>query len=176
MADLKSKKILFYPIDLDYKVIAGKPIIYLYGRTKEGKQICVKDKTFEPYFYVSLTDDSNVNEVIKKIQETEIDKRGYEGKVERIETVKREFRGKDQEFLQVFTNIPKAVAAISKEVKDYEGVKRTFEYDIHFTRRYLMDKQIIPLTLTEVHGDFVDERNRVPVFNATICKISEVRL
>ena len=43
-------KLSFYPIDATYKVIDGKPVIHLYGRTQDGKQVCVTDDSFEPYF------------------------------------------------------------------------------------------------------------------------------
>ena len=44
-----NKAVLFYPVDFSYKIIKGKAAIYMYGRTKEGKQICVVDHDFEPY-------------------------------------------------------------------------------------------------------------------------------
>ena len=45
-------KVQFYLMDLTYKVTGGKPQIYLFGRTIDGKQICVTDDSFLPYFYV----------------------------------------------------------------------------------------------------------------------------
>jgi DNA polymerase elongation subunit (family B) len=39
-------KIRFYPVDITYKVKDGKPVIYIFGRTDKGEQVCVEDSSF----------------------------------------------------------------------------------------------------------------------------------
>jgi len=34
-------KIRFFPMDIMYKVIDGKPVIHLFGKTADNKQVCV---------------------------------------------------------------------------------------------------------------------------------------
>ena len=56
----------FYPTDINYIVKNGKPIIQLYGRTVDGKQICVHDENFEPYFYIVGDIDVKVLEALRQ--------------------------------------------------------------------------------------------------------------
>jgi len=41
-----AEKIQFFPLDITYKVVNEKAVIYLYGRTVDGKQICVTHDNF----------------------------------------------------------------------------------------------------------------------------------
>ena len=45
-------KTTFQLLDSDYVILNNKPIIRLFGRTDEGKSICVFYDKFLPYFYV----------------------------------------------------------------------------------------------------------------------------
>jgi len=58
--------IKFFPLDITYKVINGKALIYLFGRSLEGTQICVVDD-FEPYFYV-IPKQLDVKQKLKSIK------------------------------------------------------------------------------------------------------------
>ncbi len=164
----------FYPIDLTYKVIAGKPIIYIYGRTADKKQICVTDEDFAPYFYVvpkKGVSISSFQEVLSKIKAGD---EKEEFKVTRTESVKKTINGKEQQAIKVFVDIPRGVPALREEIKELHEVEDILEYDIIYTRRYLMDKKITPLILTDVDAEPLterSERSRVPMFKAN--KISQ---
>lgn len=160
--------IYFYPIDLTYKVVKGKASVYIYGRTREGKQICIVDDDFEPYFYVIPKKGADLNSLMENIKKAEISGREIY-KVERTETVKKTLVGEELTAIKVITNIPKAVPRIKEEMKTIKEVEKTLEHDILFTRRYLIDKQIMPLSLTEVEAEALSsrtEKTRVPVFKA----------
>ncbi|GAI26582.1 unnamed protein product, partial [marine sediment metagenome] len=45
-------------------------------------------------------------------------------------------------------------------------IESIHEYDIPFTRRYLIDKEIIPLTTVEAEGDFINIKSKTPVLKA----------
>jgi DNA polymerase elongation subunit (family B) len=146
----------FYPTDIAYTVRNGKPIIQLYGRTVEGKQICVLDENFEPYFYV-------VGEVDVKALEA---LRQDDYQVVRVEKVKKNLNEHPTEALKVFVNIPRGVPALKDLAKELPGVIGVYEYDILYTRRYLIDKGIIPLTLTKVEGKESPFQSKVPCIKA----------
>ena len=46
------ERIKFHLLDVIYKIEGGKAVIHLFGRTLDGKQICVIDKKSQPYFVV----------------------------------------------------------------------------------------------------------------------------
>ncbi len=147
-------KTSFYPTDIAYTVKDGKAIIQLYGRTTEGKQICVLDENFEPYFYVVGNVDVKVLEALKQ----------DDHHVVRVEKVKKNLNEHQIEAFKVFVNIPKAIPVLKDLAKEL-GVE-VYEYDILFTRRYVIDKGIIPLTLTTVEGTEVPAKSKVPCIKA----------
>ncbi len=145
--------ISFYPTDITYNVKDNKPIISLYGRTLDGEQICIQDHDFRPYFYAIGN-----KENIKLLEQDEF-------KVTEVIEEKKNLDEFPANVLKVFVNIPKGVPILRKIAKEL-GYK-TFEYDIFFTRRYLIDKKITPFTLTKVEAEEIKEHSRVKCFKTT---------
>jgi DNA polymerase elongation subunit (family B) len=161
-------KLQFYPIDLDYKVVRGKPIIYIYGRTKDNKQICIIDEGFEPYFYVVPKKSSSA--LKDELATVKLGQKEDVLEVTKTAMVKKILNGKEIEAIKVTVNIPRAVPELREEFKSRPDVADILEYDILFTRRYLIDKRITPLVLTDVDTEPITdrtERSKVPIFRAT---------
>jgi len=160
-----------YVLDIDYRVVGGKAVIYLYGRTSEGQQICLVDKSFQPYFTVIPHDKDAVK---KKLEGLQVEKSGLQYDVVTVEEVKKKYLGKEVTALKVFVNIPKGVPVVSEEIRHWDEISSTHEYDILFVRRYLLDKQITPLTLVTAEGEPTNEKLRVPAFEiSSIVNTSE---
>ena len=157
------EKIQFFPIDVTYKLINNKAVIYIYGKTIDGKQICVTDDSFLPYFYVIPRKGFELAEKIEKLRTGEGDD---VSEVVKTETVNKKFLGKEVEAIKVFTRLPRDVPIIRDIIKNWEMVESINEYNILFIRRYLIDKNITPLTLCQVEGDFVTQKSKVPVLKA----------
>ncbi len=160
-----AEKIQFFPIDITYKLVENKAVICLFGRTADGKQICVTDDSFLPYFYVIPKKGVEIDDKISKLKVGE-DKEISE--VVKTERATKLFAGKEVEVLKVFTKLPKDVPVIRDVIKNWEMVESVNEYDILFIRRYLIDKKIVPLTLCQAEGEFVNEKMKVPVFKASL--------
>lgn len=111
---------------VEYSIKDNKPIIHLFCRDKERKKYIITDTTFLPYFYIEKRDLDLVLEYIP-----ELIKEYYEEEYQSIdyETV-----------LKIETNIPPDVK-IARTLLHKKGIK-TFEADILFTLRYLIDKNI----------------------------------
>src|SRR3989338_11651172 len=136
------EKIQFFPLDATYRVQDGKAVINIFGRTTEGKQICILDNNFEPYFYVIPKDNVNIGEKLEKIR---IENNNELSFVTRTETVIKKFLGKEVFALKVYTNLPSSVPVVKEAVQGWETISSIHEYDIPFVRRYLIDKNITPL-------------------------------
>ncbi|MFH1642357.1 MAG: DNA-directed DNA polymerase [Nanoarchaeota archaeon] len=149
------EKLQFFPIDFSYKIIADKAVINIFGRTSDGRQVLVQDN-FEPYFYVVPKNDS-VKEKLEKIKIEKSDQNVAE--VTRVEKVSRKFQGKDVDALMVFTKSPSDIPVIKEVIEDWEIIEIILEYDMLFLRRYLIDKTIIPMTLTEATGHFITDKS-----------------
>src|SRR3989344_8443787 len=149
-----SEKINFFPLDATYKVIDNKAVIHLFGRMQDGKQICMLDENFQPYFYV-IPKQGSVKEKIEKLN-FQMGNETYS--VVKTEAVKKIYLGREVEAIKVFTNLPSSVPVIRDAMKEWEQIESVHEYDILFTRRYLIDKSIIPMTLYEAEGEFADSK------------------
>src|SRR3989338_11288125 len=156
------EKMQFFPLDAAYKVVDGKAVISLYGRAADGRQVCVLDANFEPYFYVIPKDGVNLSEKLERIK-METEEPAF---VTRAETTTKKFLGRDVVALKVFVNLPSSVPLIVDIVKKWESVSSVNEYDIPFVRRYLIDKGIVPLVLHEARGEFENTKSRAAVFRA----------
>jgi len=153
------EKIQFFPLDVTYKIIDEKAVIHLFGVTSDGKQICVLDSNFEPYFWVIPKKEKEIESKLKKVKKDE-------SKVIRTEVHKKKFLGKEVKAIKVFAKQPKDVPVLRNEIKGWNSVESINEYDIKFSTRYLIDKKITPLTLIEAKGDFITSKLKVPAFNA----------
>ncbi len=159
------ERIRFFPVDVLYRIHGDKPVIYLYGRTPEGQQICVTDDSMQPYFYVLSND-----QIKDKLLQLTADDEGRTAKVIAVQEVVKEYFGKPLNLFKVLVGIPSDVPVLREVVKSWPEVKDIFEYDILFARRYLLDKGLIPLTLTEVEGELAQERSKVAVIKAASLK------
>ena len=131
-------------LDIDYVTFEDKPVIRLFS--KEGdKNIVLLDDTFEPYLYV-MSD--NLDECIAEIED-ELD-------VVRAEKVtKKDFQVETQ-FLKVTFKHPQELAKNRDALRDLENVIQIREFDIPFYRRYLMDRDVIPMTEVVAVGEEID--------------------
>ena len=161
-----AEKVQFYPLDITYRIEDNKAKILLFGRTVNKEQICVIDENFEPYFYVLLRDENNIDDFCKKVIKISIEDNGREAKVTKTEVIEKKFLGKKRKAVKVFVEIPSDVPVIRNIIKDWDMIQSINEFDIHFTRRYLIDKGITPLTLAEAEGEFVKIKSKVPCLNA----------
>ena len=157
------QKIQFFPLDATYKIVDGKAVINLYGRTNDGRQICVLDTNFKPYFYVIPKDSIDISEKLEKIR---IENENGISFVERTETVLKKFLGREIFSIKVYTNLPSSVPIIRDIIKEWDSISSIHEFDIPFVRRYLIDKNITPLVLHEATGEFINQKSKVEVFNA----------
>ena len=131
-------------LDIDYVTFEDKPVIRLFSKQAD-KNIILLDDTFEPYLYV-VSDE--IDECIDEIQEN-LD-------VVRIEKiVKKDFQI-EKEFLKVTFKHPQDIAKNRDKLRDLDTVIQIREFDIPFYRRYLMDRDVIPMTEVKAVGDEVE--------------------
>ncbi len=162
-----AEKIQFFVLDTKYKIINGKVEIYLFGKTIDNNHIIVVDDSFEPYFYVIPKKGKELNEKIEKLK---VEQKDIVHQVTKTESVKKNYFGKEVDAIKVFTKLPGDVPIIRDIIKDWEIIESINEYDIPFTRRYLIDKGITPMTLLEAEANSINRKAKVPVFQAESIK------
>ncbi|AFK21970.1 DNA polymerase domain-containing protein [Pyrococcus sp. ST04] len=127
-------------LDADYITEDGKPVIRLFKK-ENGEFKIEYDRTFKPYIYALLKDDSAIDEVRKVTAERH-------GKIVRIidvEKVKKKYLGRPIEVWKLYFEHPQDVPAIREKIREHPAVVEIFEYDIPFAKRYLIDKGIVPM-------------------------------
>lgn len=155
-------ELLFYPYEFTYRIIGQEPVIYIFGKTKDGQKIALKDNTFKPYFWAVLKDyKPEYVEDIKKISFKE----EQVLEVKEASLGKRVYFGEESQVLKITVNIPGAVPVIAKEVSTLNFVECVCESDILFTRRYIVDRNITPLKLFKVKVEEATEQSKIPVYN-----------
>ena len=132
-------------LDIDYVTYEDKPVIRLFSK-KGDKNIVLLDETFEPYLYVVPEDD--VKECQKQILESLDD-------VKIEEVVKKDFQV-EKTFLKVTFLNPQQLAKSRDTLRDLDQVAHIREHDIPFYRRYLMDRDVIPMTEVKACGEKID--------------------
>ncbi len=132
-------------LDIDYVTFEGRPVIRLFSKDGD-KNIVLLDDTFEPYLYV-MSDD--LDECIAEIEENIED-------VVRVEKVTKKDFQVETEFVKVTFKHPQVLAKNRDNLRDLENVIQIREFDIPFYRRYLMDRDVIPMTEVVAIGEEVE--------------------
>ncbi|HHQ45222.1 MAG TPA: DNA polymerase [Candidatus Altiarchaeales archaeon] len=125
------EKVLF---DCDYTTVDGKAVIRLFYKTKNGWEI-ERDENFTPYFYAIPKTDAS---------ELEKDLRGIEDVLKASVLEKNSVKG-PVNVVRVETSHPAKVPSLREFVGELPSCATVMEADIPFHRRYLIDKQLIPM-------------------------------
>ncbi len=148
----------FFPIDVDYVTSpSGRGIIRIFGRTLDEKRVCIFDDSFEPYFYVLPRKTEDIRMLIEKLMALKVRDNERLAYVTRAEPIKKMLSGKEVDAVKVYVNHPKDVAVLRDEVREFKEVAERFEADIPFVRRYLIDKNLIPLISCAAEGEEIEE-------------------
>jgi len=141
----------FCLLDIDYSIEDGKPVIRLWGKTKTGKNILAIDREFKPYFYVELSEKHANNEGVERIGRRIGELKDIKG-AEKLELVEKRLLGEKKTFLKIILQDPTDTQKLRRIVEDWEGIRKPYEYDITFYKRYLIDHGLTPLEWVSVTG------------------------
>ncbi|WP_297070969.1 DNA polymerase domain-containing protein [Thermococcus sp.] len=127
-------------LDTDYFTEDGKPVIRIFKK-ENGEFRIDYDRDFEPYIYALLKDDSAI-EGVKKIT---AERHGSLVRVKRAEKVGKKFLGRPIEVWKLYFTHPQDVPAIRDRIRKHPAVVDIYEYDIPFAKRYLIDRNLVPM-------------------------------
>ncbi|MFH1586983.1 MAG: DNA-directed DNA polymerase [Candidatus Diapherotrites archaeon] len=140
-----SAKIRGILLDVSYSVDGQKEIsLLLYVKTKKGMEV-FKEKKFKPYLY-ALVDDAKKRAA--EISENEFGE--DKARPLKAEAVKM---ANAPEVVKIFFRNTNQLVQAREEIKGLKGVIGVREYDIPFTRRFLIDKGIEPMNWVEIELD-----------------------
>ena len=132
-------------LDIDYITEDEKPIIRLFAKEKENNIVLIDD-SFKPYLYVLPV--GSLEDCEKAIREEISD-------VEIEPMVKKDFQV-ETDFLKLTFKHPQSLAKYRDTLRNLSQVAEIREFDIPFYRRYLIDKNVIPMTRVKIMGEPLD--------------------
>ncbi len=150
-------KIDFIPIDYDYFDFEGRNYAKIIGRDKAGKRVCIIDSC-DVYFWAILkekTKEKEINKLKGKIGKIKLHVKGRETEVEKVETHKKNFLGKEVTALKIFATNYKDLHDIADKLGMPEIEKRR-GYDLGFITHYIIEKKLVPLCWYEITGEIID--------------------
>ncbi|ADI32668.1 DNA-directed DNA polymerase [Staphylothermus hellenicus] len=130
----------FYFLDNSYEVIGNEPHIIIWGITRDGKRILLRDRRFRPYFYAILKDNVSIDDLARKIKTYSDPKSPIIG----VEPVEKNYFGKKVRALKITTIIPEYVRKYREKIKSLPEVLEVVEADIRFSIRYIIDHDLRP--------------------------------
>jgi len=130
----------FYFLDNTYEVIGREPHIIIWGITKDGKRILLRDKRFRPYFYAILKNNVNPEQVISRVKLSS----DPSSPIMNIEVVDKRYYGRKVKALKITTMIPEYVRKYREKIAKIPGIEEVVEADIRFSLRYIIDHDLKP--------------------------------
>ncbi len=127
-------------LDTDYITENGRPVIRVFKK-ENGEFRIEYDRSFEPYFYAILKEDSAIDELKKVTAE----RHGTTVKIQRAKKVRKNFLGRPVEVWKLYFTHPQDVPAIREKIREHPAVVDIYEYDIPFAKRYMIDTGITPM-------------------------------
>ncbi|MBI2110020.1 ribonuclease H-like domain-containing protein [Candidatus Woesearchaeota archaeon] len=144
-------KLEFFPIDVDSIDREGRSVIRIFGKTSENARVCVVDEDYRPYFHV-VVNPENIKKLLDKIKKIKINIEGRSIIVHNACIEKKVYLGKEVSAIKVEVDAVSDIYPVSSEIKGLDRNSHRVGLDIPFQRRYLADKEIVPLKLYVVNG------------------------
>ncbi|MDO8628288.1 MAG: 3'-5' exonuclease, partial [Nanoarchaeota archaeon] len=141
----------FYPIDIDSNETGQQAYIRMIGTTPKGKKVCILDRNYKSYFYVTLTENISNSTAEKTANEIK--------KIQGVHTTIVEDKknlGKPVKAIKILLEHPKELQTVKHQLDDIDDITGTYETDLPYERRYLIDNNITPLTLTKALGTSIE--------------------
>jgi len=132
-------------VDIDYRVKEKFTQIILLMKGK-GRMFRLYDR-YEPYFYLDAQTE-RIHSLLAVVARDSTDSRKT-ARATRIEPVKKTLGGRERELLKVYCTYPYEVPILRSAFGKYPA----YEHRILFTRRYLIDHELVPLKTAVLEVD-----------------------
>lgn len=156
-------EVLFQLIDADYFMNGVSPVVRLFGRKADGKAVMILINGFEPYFYVKGD--------IKRIYSEMGEDKKIKDLIEVEKYLPIGFDSKKTKLIKAICYSPKDVRELREK---YESSFMTYESDILFKYRFLVDNKIHGMDWLSVNGNKIYSQARLEAYETEQGKINVV--
>lgn len=151
---------IFCLLDVDYFLDDNKPVVRLWGKNPEGQLAVFFERGFFPYFYIELKEGEDASAVKKNILSLEVE--GYHAL--KVEEVQKKLLGKEKNLIKITVQIPADVRRFWEILREWKEIKEAYEYTLPFPKRYLIDKQLVPMGWVEMEVKGQNISSLHPIF------------
>ncbi|MEM5792849.1 MAG: DNA polymerase domain-containing protein [Candidatus Aenigmatarchaeota archaeon] len=163
--------VIFQLLDTDYVLLDNKVTIRMFGKTEDGKSICVFYDDFLPYFYV-LPKKGKENEVLEYV------KSNFKEDLVNIENISKflpiGYYDKKTELIKITIKNPSRTPFIRDNLKNKGIIDDVFEGDILFKYRFMADHRIFGMRWYRADGDYTQTNSVKTERKFKAKKITEV--
>ncbi|MFH0971552.1 MAG: DNA-directed DNA polymerase [Candidatus Micrarchaeota archaeon] len=156
-------------LDVGYLMKNNTSLLRLLLKDPQTKRTYrVYDGEFEPYLYLRPKE-GEIDKIQEDLMRIRVFDHGKEVKIKKVGKVTRSLRHEEYDFLKITCLHPSDVTKIRDEAKKFG---ETFEHGISFTKRYLIDKGLIPMREVEFHeGDGRKISGIAPIEDAQLSEV-----
>ncbi len=159
----------FIPLDYSAFDFRDENYVKIYGRSREGKRVCLIDKACS-YLWAILDDDlgdKEIENIIKKIDKVRVVSDSRTTTVLKTEIHNKKFLGKSVRAIKIFITNYKDAPAIADQL-DIDGIVKRREHDLGTITRYIMDSKVVPLKWFNVRGSVLNKSEDFGGIDSTI--------
>lgn len=155
----------FIPLDYDYLDLEGKNYIRIFGKTKQGKRICIVD-SIQSHFWVILPNITDKEKLISRIKNEEIDYLDRKISALSIAHQKKQFMLKEVDALKISLKSNKDISPMAEFCEKIN--LQVQEKDINIITRYIIEKNVKPLLWYTVSGRILNNDPELKGIDAEI--------
>jgi len=146
-------ELVFQVLDCDYTLVDGRPVVRIFGKTKDQKTVCAFYKNFLPYFYIEPAEGAVVGicDYLKKNFGSNL---MNIGEAERFIPIG--YQKNKTKLLKITLKDPSQTPIIRDSLKPMKFVKNIFEADILFKYRFMVDMGVGGMKWIKVVGDLTN--------------------
>ncbi len=163
-------KLTFIPLYYDYVDIGGKAIVRIFGKTDNGKRVCVVNSC-DAFFWILPEKRLNAREIerlMEKIKNVESESASRRVYVKDVCLQEKNFLGNAVNAIRVVVSNPKDMAVVAEIVREFDGVEMKREIDIPYITRYIIERDVKPLQWHSVEGDLLNNSNELRGMDAIL--------
>ncbi len=137
-------------LDADHLLENGKPVLRLWTKLPNGKNLVAYYRKYEPYFYVEPKNPAKAEtvELAERIRSLEVEGR----RPAKVELLERKHLGMPLKVLRIYADNPTDIPKFRELLKEWKDVKDEYEYGITYYRKFLIDHRLVPMGWIEIHG------------------------
>lgn len=147
----------FIPLDYDYFDFNGSNFVRIWGRTSDGRRICVID-SFSPYIWAILKEgvsDKKIEKIVQEIEKIEVKMPARTTKVLKAEVHNKNFLGMPVKAIKIFITNYKDAHAVADRI-DFPEIEARRNYDLSLATQYIIEKKVLPLQWHSISGELLN--------------------